>query len=270
MVQFITAVSGERYEPLASVLLQSIREHHPCAPVIVVYNNVSAEWIAGVEQRMPRAILLRDTMTLPRDPIDRIPLKLRAWRIACFAMHKEHDAIFLDADMALVRNIQWDGSERSWDIGFTYKTHACEGLKWPLNTGIIISRLPSVATQRFLRHWLTRVNQKLYSLSLRKQAISLWGAADQAALGDILGTRLRSNYESIISYRGMRFHGFPCYILNQTICEPINEETQIIHYKGSWHPILLSGGDWSPGRPKEGCYEQYQLWLNYRSHWQEG
>jgi len=254
MLQFVTCVAGERYQPLASVLLQSIKEVMPDSPVVVVFQDVAQFWRYQVSSNVPNAQLIAATSPIDsRRQDERIPLKLRSWRQACSYLDDEPATVFLDCDMVLVTPIPsctfWG---HRWDIGYTYKTHECEGLKWPINTGTILSQLPPALTNRFLVAWLMRTHRHLISDETLRKAIEGWGAADQAALGDMLGTRNRAAYAGIIDRQGVRFKGFPCYKLNQTACEPITEENQIIHYKGSWHKILLDGGSWSRGRPVDG------------------
>ncbi len=265
-IEFVIGVAGDRYQRLASVLLQSIFEvYGRDARVIVVWQDVDDAWPDKVTRLLSNSKLVEMVPPLrPKHPLDMIPLNLQAWTKGAEYCEGQRIA-FMDVDMLLVKPIgQYFGHA---NITYTYKTREAENLDWMLNAGIILSSMDEYRSRAFMAEWLRRVQLVMADNEQLSKACSGWGSADQAVLGWWLDTK---DYDRLISRDSYSMMGVPCAELNEVVCGPLGSPTCVIHYKGFWHPILLDGKRNEKWRPMSLCDEQYQLWKETNERWNQG
>ncbi len=265
-IEFVIGVAGERYQRLASVLLQSIYEvYGRHAVAIVVHQDVEDVWLRKVLGLLPlsKTVQLQPPLR-PEYPCDMIPLNLRLWRTGAARCTGTRVA-FMDADMMLVKPIdQYFGHS---EITYTYKTYEAENLKWMINAGIVLtsfSDLDNFRHRTFMAEWLRRVEAIIPNRGQVDLACKEWGSVDQAVLGRWLDTE---DYSDIVSRGGYTMRGVPCSELNEATCVPVVGPACVIHYKGSWHPVLLDGKRSDTRRPMSICDEQRQLWEETAARW---
>ena len=155
-----------------------------------------------------------------------------------------------------------------YDVGYTYKSEEDEGIKWLLNTGIILVNNRHKALDYFLR-WKEQTIRILADKKLNDAAVKGWGAADQGALGIDLGIKKSDDCDKIIKVGETLFKGFTCKELNETRCVTITGNLHVIHYKGSWHNVLLNSA-YRGSRSKEKCEVMFDLWQDYLKKFDDG
>ena len=264
-IEFVIGVAGDKYQRLASVLLQSISEVYGCdVRVIVVWQDVDSAWPDKVARLLPNSKLIEMVPPLrPKRPLDMIPLNLQAWTQG--AEHCDGNRVaFMDADMLLVKPIgQYFGHA---DIAYTYKTREAANLDWMLNAGIVLSSMDGYRTRAFMAEWLRRVRLVMADGEQLSNACSGWGSADQGVLGWWLDI---DEYKSTVTRDGYSMVGVPCAELNEVVCVPLGGPACAIHYKGFWHAILLDGKSNEEWRPMSICDEQRQLWEETNTRWEK-
>lgn len=251
---FITVVYGDKYLPMLWVHLQSIARSHPGIHVSIVYDDISKHEVKILQATFPNYKFIQEpTVVKERDIMKRIPLKLRYWSKACDA-YPDEVLCLLDCD-TIVRSSFSHFIDKDFDVLYTWKNE-----RFPLNTGVVIVHSKN-NTRKFMKKWL-KLTEKIIANTVDLQtAIEMNGAADQHALFEILSTK---DYDGVIERNiegeTVKFKGVNCKYLNETNCVPITEDTNIIHYKAGWHPILLENAPFTKNRPQEACKEMFDYW----------
>jgi len=271
MITFATALFGDNQINCLYALLQSISKvYQKEVCVIVYYASVSPENIREIKRKAP-SVFLREDKSLDYSSKNfecRASFKTVGWCKIIEEQRWPEYLVFLDVDTLVVKKVDkyFDKYFGCKDIGFTFKTHEDENLNWPINSGVILVR-NNDCSLKFFRCWRDRTLEILRgNKKQRSNFTRLWGGEDQAALGDILGTRNRKSYSEGVVSNCILFQGFPCEELNETRCVPITEKTHIIHYKGWWHQVLVSG-EFSSARPQKKCAEMYKFWKQTLEEW---
>ncbi len=258
----ITCVVGERHCMHLGVLVESVLEVCGRVDVAVVHQDVPRAELCRLRE-MGASLVAADPPIRADHPLDAIPLKTLLWRQGYSATSDEQIA-FLDCDIVLRRPLD-DFFRHGFDVAYTYKTHVDENLDWPLNTGVILARRGEGAG-RFFDLWSRRTTEIMGDDQAMSRAAGEWGAADQAALGEMLGTRRAEDYAATRTREGITFVGFRCAELNETRCVPLMDSQHAIHYKGRWRPVLPDGR-FTRWRPEDKCREQYDLWRRLYERW---
>ena len=237
-------------------LLESIMHayHDRPAMSIVLCEAGLRESIADIIQAYPFAAFGKFKTTTE----NMIGRKAQMWNELMRLFSGEQN-VLMDMDMILVKPVD-SYFTKSFDIGFTYKTHKDEGMKWPINTGLMLAR-KNEDVLSFFNKWCKDTNDALDN-GLRKTPLigGIWGAADQAALGNYLD--VRTGYDLPILRDGVSFKGFPCDELNETRCVHVDPKLHVLHYKSKWHKILMDG-EFRESRSEEACRGQYEIWKSF-------
>lgn len=269
-ITFVIVVYNNSYINYLKVLLQSIKDvYQDKAAVVIYYSEINEETIAEIKKKMFNCIIkkLSGYNLHEGDYNHRASMKSAIWVDVLAEQSQITNAICLDTDMLVVKPVD-KLFEKEFDVGFCYKTHADENLRWPLNAGLMLVK-NSLQVTNFLKLWKDETIKFLNASPIQRRHLEcLWGGDDQASLGMLLGTRNREDYENKILKHNIILQGFPCEIINEARCVPIEEHTHIIHYKGKWRPVL-NGEGFSQWRPKEKCLKMYKLWMDTYKRWSE-
>jgi len=267
VVTFATVLFGNNQIDYLNVLLQSIIDvYQEEASVIVYYASVNSKSIEDIKNKAP-FIFMREDKSLDYSAKDhdcRASFKTVGWCKIIEEQRWPENLVFLDADTLVVKKV--DEYFKRADIGYTYKTHEDENLKWPINSGVVLAKNNDISL-KFFKDWRDKTLEILKSS--HKKRIRLrhnWGGEDQASMGNILKTRDRKQYAEIIANGNILFQGYPCEELNETRCTPITDKTHIIHYKGRWR-FVISNRKYSQWRPIEKCQGMYELWAQTLQRW---
>lgn len=262
-MRFNIAIFNPENKPIyidqLKVLLQSIWDiYQNSVEISVYYTMMENKDIVEIKSKFPH-IYTKESPIKYNYKNKNIPLaaqKSNLW-YDLFVDCDTEKQVFIDADMMLLKKIDHFFDD-SFDIGYTYKTEKDEVLWKPLNTGVILINNTEKA-RAFMTLWTEETNKMLDS---DDPYGSGWGSADQKILGAFLGTKKNKKYKKLIKKNGIRFKGFPCKILNNTLSpNPDDPNVYLIHFKGSWRNILTDG-NWerSIRTSVEFDHELYDLW----------
>lgn len=274
MIDFVVVIFNDNYIPFLKVLLYSIYGVHDTISMVHVYHNSVrkdlidelTEKTTAKFQEVTGSHELRDSHLKEDERMKFLPSrKIDFWHHALQEI-KSDRIVFMDCDMMLLRPMD-KFFDYSYDIGYTYKTEADEGLKWLLNTGILLVNNRENANRYFLK-WSKRVTEILSDSQMTEKGIKGWGAADQAALGWDLEHTFSIGADITIVDK-IKFRGFKCKELNETRCVPITDDLHVIHYKGSWHNVLLNKR-YEGSRSKEKGEIMFNLWQDYLKKFDDG
>lgn len=253
MIEFVTAVYGERYSAFLPPHLDAILRVHPDAIGTVVHRDVPAREVSIIARAFPRWRFVESETPMDGSLHQRIPRKLHAWRQGAL-LAEDRPLALLDCDAMPVGPLDavWNGS---WDVAYTWKNEP-----FPINTGVMLARRGD-AIVPLLDEMIRRVEAMVVSPDRLRFACGCSGAADQHALREIVGF---ANYDRDtpveVGGRTIVCRGLPCAIYNETNCVPLSREQRIIHFKTGWHPILLDGASFTDNRPLERCAPMFALW----------
>ena len=278
-ITFFTSVTGDQFaKTYLGVLLQSIDElYETTCNIAISFSDLSNNIIREFHAKIPHAKWFKSQKRWSaRLHRDRAAKKLQAGWMPFVKRAENNFVVLLDADMLVLRDIR-PFFEEQFDIGYTYfDNHLTaygdvsatkSGNHIRLNTGIILIK-NILKARPFFEQWTNTTTNLLKANDL--DLIEEWGAADQAALAQILNT---NNHSRPVFIGDLTFKGFPCRYLNEAECVPVNDDSYIIHYKGRWRPILPDGNferlseEQRKTRNKKICYEQYLLWKDFYNRW---
>jgi len=253
-MKFIVVIYGDKYLPLLWVNLSSIEKAHPNDSVTVLYEDIKEHEVTILRDRFLTYEFIKGYNIIDfKDPLKRIPLKLRYWFKAC-QLYPGERLCFLDCDTLVYSNIK-DFLKEDFDVLYTWKENS-----FPLNTGVVVVKNNRKAGL-FMEHWLECTESIIKDPYELKVAIQRNGAADQHALFKILNSVSYDNcLDRNIKDEMIRFKGVNTRYLNETSSGPITNDTHIIHYKAGWHPIILDEAPFTENRPRDACKDMLSLW----------
>jgi hypothetical protein len=254
-MDFKIAFYGTQYLDYLKVAVQSILQSNPDSLIHISYSDIRREALKPIRD-IENTRLYRSRYSVGEtDMRKRVPLKLNKWYELLGMGNAKHN-ILLDVDTLVVQNMA-PIFDRDFDIMLTYKTDEDEGLKWPINTGVVAYK-GNVSV--FVREWQRRTINIIDNPSLLESAVLSWGAADQAALGTMVRCKHGQTTFDNRTVEGFDVAGIPCSVMNETRCVPAsNKEAMILHYKGSWHKVFQNDS-FRHDRPQSKCYYMYSLW----------
>jgi lipopolysaccharide biosynthesis glycosyltransferase len=249
---FFTVAFNDEYIPYLKVLIESINRNVPNSQIFVGYDGLSylpkRDNVIYLTYKFN--FKLNDSAVItPGRKLSFLMKFVEYWSCKKF--------VFIDCDMLVLKSFDNLFNE-NFNIGYTYKTCEDEGLQYLLNTGITLYKDCPLS---FFYYWKCLTDEIQSNLELNQIARQKWGAADQAALADIIGGRDLIG-DKIIYDKGVGFKGFPCKLINETRCTAITDETHVIHYKSGWRSVLKTG-IYTNNRPKIKCEKMYNLWFEY-------
>lgn len=254
---FNIATYGEKYLPYLKVCVESILHTHGSPRIRISHSQISEKSLKPF-RNLSCIELVPSAHCIPPGVTDirrTVPLKMGKWLELAELAEKDEEHVLLDVDTLVLRNLG-HFFEEPFDVTFTYKTEKSENLKWPLNTGVVLFRGGS---EEFFRKWHLQTLKCLVSKSSLDAAVRGWGAADQAALGAIVGFKHGAASFDPVVVDGHSVKGVPCRLLNEARCVPMGLDTHVVHYKGSWRKVLPEGSFYK-SRPKDTCQAMFDLW----------
>jgi len=265
---FAIAAYNSNYIEQVNVVLQSIDQiYQGRANIILYYSNIDQELITEIKELLPY-IILKESTKLDCEDGDaeyKTAMKSIVWAEILQDHPELQNIVFMDADTLLVKEMG-KFFTKEFDIGFCYKVAGDENLQWPINGGVMLIKNSPHAVD-FLMKWgeLTIKTQK-NKLS-QQDGYQQWGGGDQVSLGHILGTRKQFDYQNPIARFKVILQGFPMPFFNESRGIKPTINTHLVHYKGSWQPILKSG-IFTPRRPEETCRPLYDLYHKTLTAWE--
>jgi hypothetical protein len=254
-IKFITAIYGEDYLPLLAPHLYTVRDKHPDAEELVLWQNLLPREIALLSLAFPHCRYMQIEESIEGNAHQKVSRKTLCWRDAC-RQYPNDMLCFIDCDTLIVRPIDKFLTD-DFDLIFTWKDEP-----FPLNTGVVIVR-DGRTGEAFFNEWAARTERIVADPAALSFACGVSGGADQHSFRELMGfTNYDGRFRRKVAGRDFVFKGVPCQFLNETNSVPITEDTHIIHYKGGWQPIILRGQDFSESRPEHQGREMYDLWMN--------
>ncbi len=251
---FATAIYGSNYVDFLAPHLSSIRECHPQAKKVILWQDLPRHEIEMISRAFPPCQPLETKVPIMGQTHQRTMKKLRAWRAVC-GLFPDRPLCFLDCDTLLLKPI--DGFlAPDFDVIFTWKDE-----EFPINSGVVIVRNGKTGAV-LLDEWINRTEEIAANPESLSRAVALSGAVDQHAFRELIDfAKYDRGFSRIVSNHQLEFRGIPCRVLNETNCTDITDETHVVHYKAGWHPILLRGEAFTDHRPERRCSEMHDLWL---------
>lgn len=256
-MHFVTSCFGHDYLAFLAVLLSSIRQTNPQAPVTVIYSDLPDWKRKAVAAQNPNArfVLFSD---LPRTSGTnrRIGQKMDLWA-AAYDLVDSDNIIFLDCDMIIRENLE-NIFDEMFDIFVTVKSEDI-----PINTGFVAIRKSS-SLRNFIHVWVEKNNYLCEDQVRLANACSQAGGADQFALLDLLDTWRPQTGRQKVFLEGKEIDVLlaPCSIYNETALTSLSGPAKVLHYKGRWHRILLKGGGYEEKKSEnpEYFFDMLRLW----------
>jgi hypothetical protein len=123
--------------------------------------------------------------------------------------------------------------DNDFDIAFTAK----DDMKavYPLNTGIVFVRVND-NSRIAINKWKVETEKILNDSIALKNAMNVFGGADQKALSAILGRE--RNFHGYIEFDGTKFYGLQASVYNLHKDWSNIQFAKMIHYKSSWKDVL--------------------------------
>jgi hypothetical protein len=250
---FVTTVYGSQYLPFLSSHLFTGERFHPESTELVLWQDLPAHEIAVLSTVFPHSRFMKIESPLKGDRFEKVSRKLYAWKAAC-SLYPTEPICFIDVDALLVKPID-QFLPIDADLIFTWKDEAL-----PINVGIILIRSGQTGIS-FLDAWIARMEKILSDPLARKKATVQSGAADQHAFRELIGfVNYDRVFQRLVNGSDMRFKGIECRWLNDSKCSEITKDTHVLHYKGVWHPALLSGQTIPLNYPESGCHAMKKYW----------
>lgn len=207
--------------------LRCIKKVHPDAKNIVYYSGITPIIMPNTEYRELQTKTL-DKHALLND-------RMLAWEMGCKDVNGP--VVPIDVDIMLLKPI---GNFIAPDITYTYR----ENHRFPINLGILLLYRGTECYQ-FMKQ-LKELTFRIYHSKHRQKARQNFGSCDQRAMVSMINQN-----------RLLRINGIPCRVLNE-VDSNLTEDTHAVHYKTSWHPILLDNQPQTD--PKK--QKLYDLWLS--------
>jgi hypothetical protein len=259
MINYNTSIYGSKGLDYVKALVGSILAVHPeggCT-ITISHSDLDVSLLEPFE-KIPEVRLLESTIPISlteKDSRKTISSKMLRWTEIVEKKLPGARNVLLDMDTIVLKDPSAFFSE-PFDLLFTYKTFPDEGLKWPLNSGVVLFGEDPV---ELFREWRDQTMVLVNDTSLLNEAVKRWGGADQAALARVATFEHGRMEFPLQEVGGFMIKGVPCAMLNETRCVPITKDTHIVHYKGSWRNVLPHGKFYAT-RPKNKCLEMFNIW----------
>lgn len=215
----------QRYKRLSEVFAYSVKKNCPNAELIL--KKVKAP---EIKKKLRSKSFASNT------------LKLKLWLEVLKSTTE--DVVFMDCDMLILKDIS-SAFIGDFDIGYTKRT----GSRIPYNGGVVFVK-NTAASIKFIELW-KKINDKMYNdYSFHKSYRNKYAGMNQAAFGYIMET---GGYKA-------KLKAFSCDVWNSCIenWPKINEETKIIHIKGTLRRTVLMNSSINSSRFRRAVI----LWRN--------
>lgn len=237
-ITFITAIFGERYMPFLLPHIYAIKEVYPDAKNLVYHSRINKRLLTFLQKFNNVELIEMETKDSSKH--DSLNDRMVAWEMG--AKRTEGRAVPIDVDIILIKPIDHFFKE---DIVYTYR----ENHQFPLNLGILLLNNGSTAYE-FMKELRISTYNTFHSPNMQA-ARDIYGSCDQKAMFDLHGAK---KYKT---------NGVSCKLLNEVDCN-LNDNTHALHYKTSWHSMILDGQPWNKNPV---CQKAYDYWrqLNRQS-----
>lgn len=238
-MHFFTTVYDHKYIPMLIAFLHSIHKTEKDYSGTVIYQNLIANELQNIKNAYPKIKFFKSKYSISNytTSIERIPLKLKFWCEFFELQTTPNNQIIClcDCDTLILKPIENTLQDKNFDLIFTWKEH-----KFPINTGVIIVK-NSTKIFEFFKLWLNNIEKIIPNKKEVLRTASKFGAIDQFVLLDLMEpSTFESKFIRPYSFGDLTFFPQPCSIYNEVFAiDPLNCKTVIVHYKTSWHPLLL-------------------------------
>jgi hypothetical protein len=262
-MRFFISSYGHSYIPYLSICLSTLITNHSDNSVVDVFLEDTPEYEVLLLKNLFSEVKFNSIVSHASQYSDinqKIPAKLEHWLKYMASVPDGETVVFLDADLLIKQNIT-SALPGKFDFLYTWKDE-----NWPLNVGVVIVK-SSTKTIELMQLWHRKTLEIISSPRKLKEACDKSGAADQAALLEIMGVMEsgllpQGSWNKDYEFGNINFYGAPCADLNQTNSVPVNSGTRIFHYKGGWKDVINYDGLFSRNRPRSSSYEMYSFWEN--------
>lgn len=249
---------------MLETLLFSVCKNVPGARSIVFHDGIENE-IQGRFCAAFGAEFHEVDLELSGDKQQIIGQKISVWMRA-LEIAQEGVYIFIDVDTLVVRDIS-RYADGKWDIAITTR----DSVPYPINTGVVLLRMNAETRSRirdFFALWANRARDILADPEQTRRARMRnypYGAIDQMALYELLGYK-RGHDSYVVETRSgsVSVNAIDCRFLNEIESVPVTEDTHIIHYKGTWQPVLIDGYNFlHKERTLDKSLKMYEIYISY-------
>ena len=217
---------------LLKVCLYSIYKNTPYG-IVVYHNNISLETQKEIRDRIPKSEFIFFSINIERE-IEIASQKMYMWNKIMEDQEDGSLVILSDLDTLYLKDVS-DAFDTGLDIGFTAKDDP--SLRYPLNTGILFFKV-SDKSRRFLKEWTDITDRVLHDITLSKEAIDTFGAADQKSLSLMVGKD--KDFLGLTEIDGVKLVGLRAslYNLHKDWSNPYT--AGMVHFKSCWKDILVN------------------------------
>lgn len=267
----MVCIFGNKYDGMLLTLLYSLKKNIDNANCYVFYQD-NSELFNSIKKTFHDFEFIKTSFSFSENKVLRISSKTLMWSEAILWIYKNKKsifdyAIFLDVDTLVLKDpiiILSESKKIDADVLITVKDEE----KWPINTGVIITKITQ-KTCFFFQKWQEDTFKLFNSEQSLYQASSVdypYGGVDQMSMHKIVEYSRNANHFYLKNCCGLNIKKILCTNFNQTNSMPINDDIFIIHYKGVWQHILLHGENFTKYRRRIDSMQMYEYYLNmYKS-----